>query len=114
MPFTYYILRRSAAIAFALWVLPSMLRAQDPKIALFSDTSLTTFHLQLTTITQWHGPCPAKYSGQNSLDSNAESATSVTSTLFAGIRLWQGAGLYFNPELADGMGLSGVTGIEDR
>ncbi|HEX5315284.1 MAG TPA: carbohydrate porin [Candidatus Kapabacteria bacterium] len=78
---------------------------------LFSDTSLTTFHFQLTTITQAHGAFRATYSGLNSLNPQPEGATSVTSTLFAGIHLWYGASVYFNPELAGGQGLSGVTGI---
>ena len=42
---------------------------------------------------------------------NPESATSVTSTLFSGVRLWHGAGFYLDPELAGGQGLSQVTGI---
>ena len=76
-----------------------------------SDTTLATFHLQLTTITQYHPAFNAAYSGKNSLNSNAEEATSVTSTIFAGVKLWQGASFYFNPELAGGNGLSSVTGI---
>jgi high affinity Mn2+ porin len=76
-----------------------------------SDTTLATFHLQLTTITQYHPAFYAAYSGQNSLSSKAEQETSVTSTIFGGVRLWHGAGLYFNPEMSGGNGLSGVTGI---
>src|SRR5579863_1414889 len=74
-----------------------------------TDTSRATFHLQLTTITQYHGDFHAAYTGTNSLSPNAEEATSVTSTIFAGVRLWHGASFYFNPELAGGEGLSGVT-----
>jgi high affinity Mn2+ porin len=76
-----------------------------------TDTSIATFHFQFTTISQYHGDFHAAYSGLNSLSPHAEQETSVTSTLFAGIRLWHGAGLYFNPEMSGGNGLSGVTGM---
>ena len=76
-----------------------------------TDTTRATFHLQLTTITQYHPAFNAAYNGKNSLDPNAEEATSVTSTIFVGVKLWQGASVYFNPELAGGNGLSSVTGI---
>jgi high affinity Mn2+ porin len=76
-----------------------------------TDTSRATFHLQLTTITQYHPAFYAAYSGKNSLDPNAEDATSVTSTIFSGVRLWHGGSIYFDPELAGGNGISSVTGI---
>jgi high affinity Mn2+ porin len=76
-----------------------------------ADTSRATFHFQLTTIYQYHPPFQATYTGQNSLKPYAESATSLTSTLFAGVKLWNGASIYIDPEIAGGSGLSGVTGI---
>jgi len=76
-----------------------------------SDTTCATFHAQITTITQYHGAFHAAYSGLNSLSSGPDDATSVTSTIFAGVRLWHGASFYFNPELAGGNGLSKVTGV---
>jgi high affinity Mn2+ porin len=66
---------------------------------------------QVTTISQWHGPFPAAYTGANSLQPNREFDNSITATLFLGARLWQGAELYFNPEVAGGSGFSNVTGI---
>ena len=36
---------------------------------------------------------------------------SLTTTVFIGRRLWRGAAVYFNPEVAGGSGLSGATGI---
>lgn len=35
----------------------------------------------------------------------------ITSTLFFGMKLWKGAEIYFNPELAGGSGFSGAKGI---
>jgi high affinity Mn2+ porin len=57
------------------------------------------------------GHIHADYSGVNSLNSNAEGALSLTTTIFAGRKLWKGAALYFNPELAGGAGLSHTEGI---
>lgn len=68
-------------------------------------------HFQLTIINQVHLKFHAKYSGMNSLDTSEPSATSITTTLFLGRRLWRGASLYFNPELSGGAGLSYAVGV---
>jgi high affinity Mn2+ porin len=68
-------------------------------------------HFQLTIINQTHLKFKAKYSGMNSLDTSEPSATSITTTLFLGRRLWKGATLFFNPELAGGAGLSYALGV---
>ena len=107
---------RRALILLTLLALKSVIiiapaSAQRSTSTFFKDTTQTTFHFQLTTIYQYHGPFDAAYTGQNSLKPYAESATSLTSTLFAGVELWKGASLYINPEIAGGSGLSGVTGI---
>ncbi|HET7153722.1 MAG TPA: carbohydrate porin, partial [Candidatus Kapabacteria bacterium] len=66
---------------------------------------------QQTVVTQYHPPFSAAYSGANSLGTDADIQTSLTTTLFLGGRLWQGAEIYFDPELAGGAGLSGAHGI---
>jgi high affinity Mn2+ porin len=99
------------ALLLSIFASISFADPSDTTRNFLSDTTLTTFHLQLTTITQYHGAFTAAYSGKNSLSPNPEEATSVTSTIFAGVRLWQGGSFYFNPELAGGNGLSSVTGI---
>ena len=68
-------------------------------------------HMQTTVITQYKPSFYAKYSGVNSLTSQEETETSLTSTLFLGVRLWKGASAYLNPELAGGSGLSGALGV---
>lgn len=68
-------------------------------------------HLQSTIISQHKPGFHAAYSGGHSLSSQTENATSLTSTLFLGARLWKGASVYFNPEVAGGEGLSGACGI---
>jgi len=105
---------QKSLFVFALMFLSQIESRANPADStrfLLADTTLASFHFQLTTITQYHGDFSAPYSGKNSLSPNAEDATSVTSTIFAGVRLWKGASFYLNPEMSGGNGLSGVTGI---
>ncbi|HVZ40585.1 MAG TPA: carbohydrate porin [Candidatus Kapabacteria bacterium] len=79
-----------------------------------SDTAtskaLWNLHFQQTVIIQGHPDIHAAYTGANSLSPEGESKTSLTSTLFAGCRLWPGAELYVDPEVSGGSGLSGAVG----
>jgi len=76
-----------------------------------------TFHFQATVVHQKHPAFHAEFNGKlgsiggSTLDNRYEQATSITSTLFFGMRLWKGASAYFNPELSGGRGFSAVTGI---
>ncbi|MGE5351196.1 MAG: carbohydrate porin [Acidobacteriota bacterium] len=79
--------------------------------ALSDSIQYYNLHFQQTIITQGHPAFKAPYSGQNSLRPESEKATSITSTVFLGIRLWRGAALYVNPELAGGTGISGSVGL---
>ena len=74
-------------------------------------TKWFTAHFQLTCIGQYHTPFSAKYSGDNSMVTKENAAVSLTSTLFFGTRLWKGAYIYFNPEIAGGSGLSKTLGV---
>jgi len=79
--------------------------------ALFKDSSWS-FHFQLTVIAQAHPGFKAKYSGMNSLADTVEfGATSITSTLFIGKKLWKNASFYLDPELSGGRGLSYALGV---
>ncbi|NCD68646.1 carbohydrate porin [Mucilaginibacter agri] len=69
------------------------------------------FHFQQTVITQSKTGFSADYSGTNSLSPLKESATSLTTTLFGGARLWKGAQAFFNPEMSGGAGLSKTLGV---
>ena len=68
-------------------------------------------HFQETTVTQAHPTFHAPYSGRNSLSPDAEFATTVTSTLFGGLRTWKGAEVFLNPELSGGSGLGSTLGV---
>ncbi|HEY6909663.1 MAG TPA: hypothetical protein VI356_09860, partial [Myxococcales bacterium] len=70
-----------------------------------------SLHFQMTVATQAHPSFPALCSGRNSMQKEAESATSIVTDLFLGVRLWQGAQLYFQPELSGGSGLSQTRGV---
>lgn len=82
-----------------------------------SDTNIIktnnwTSHFQLTVIGQKHSGFQSLYKGENSLaDSVEPTAVSLTSTLFLGRRLWKGAAIYVDPEIAGGKGLSFATGV---
>lgn len=68
-------------------------------------------HFQQTIITQTKPAFSAAYSGQNSLLKTHETASSLTTTLFGGARLWKGAEAYFNPEMSGGAGFSQTLGV---
>ncbi|MEI6681340.1 MAG: carbohydrate porin [Bacteroidota bacterium] len=68
-------------------------------------------HFQATVVYQFKPAFSVKYSGVNSLQPQQENKTSLTSTLFLGIRLWKGASFFVNPEIAGGYGLSSTLGI---
>lgn len=71
-----------------------------------------TTHFQFTVIAQKHSGFNSPYSGSNSLADTVEpAATSLTSTLFLGRKLWKGATFYFNPEISGGKGLSFTKGL---
>ena len=81
---------------------------QDPQI---SPPERWNLYYQATSIGQYHGLFHSPYEGENSLNSYPERDVSLTTTLFFGLRLAANTQFYFNPEIAGGRGISGVTGI---
>jgi len=74
------------------------------------ETENFHFHAQATFLGQYASPFRAPYRGQNSLTPNQARQTFDIS-LYAGMRLWEGAELWINPEIDQGFGLSGTLGI---
>ncbi len=74
------------------------------------DLDWFAVHAQTTFIEQYAAPFHAPYHGQNSLDSNA-GRESGDAMVFAGVKLWQGAELWVDPELGQGFGLSNTEGV---
>ena len=103
MNHSWKLLSLITCFSFTLW-------AQEPDS--LKDHWLT-IHAQTTVINQFKPHFKAPYSGENSLDNLQENKTSITSTFYLGARLWKGASIYFNPEIAGGSGLSSALGIGD-
>ena len=78
---------------------------------LIKNNSDLNLHFQQTVVTQGYPSFQAKYSGVNSLDTTGETATSLTTTLFLGLRLYKNLELYVNPEISGGTGISGAVGL---
>ena len=66
---------------------------------------------QATYVWQQKRPFSAAYSGPHSLSTEREKSYSLTATAGFGFRPWQGGELYFDPELAQGVPLSALTGL---
>jgi len=66
---------------------------------------------QATSVSQYHGAFNSPYEGPLSLKDYPEDDTSLTTTLFFGLRLSQNTQFHFDPEIAGGKGLSNVDGI---
>jgi high affinity Mn2+ porin len=67
-------------------------------------------HGQSTTVAQGYPKFPARYSGENSFPPNGQARVGSTTNLFLGLRLWQGAGFFVNPEVDLGYCLSNSVG----
>ena len=66
---------------------------------------------QATFVRQSKPSFRAAYSGPNSLVPQAERSYSFTATAMLGWRTWRGGEVYLNPEVAQGVPLSGLTGL---
>ncbi|MGB3046051.1 MAG: carbohydrate porin [Xanthobacteraceae bacterium] len=67
-------------------------------------------HGQTTYLAQGYPTFRAPYSGPNSLSPNAQMKATWSNSLFLNARLWDGGEIYYNPELAQGFGLSDTVG----
>jgi high affinity Mn2+ porin len=68
-------------------------------------------HGQTTYVWQRKNAFDAPYSGEHSLRPERERSYSFTATAALGFRPWRDGELYFDPELAQGVPLSGLTGL---
>ncbi|TPG64440.1 carbohydrate porin [Hymenobacter nivis] len=90
---------------------PAAASAQQPVHHEHDEADNWSVHFQQTVIQQWHNDLSPRYAGDHSLQARENAKLSLTTTLFLGRRLWKGAAIFFNPEVAGGSGLSGATGI---
>jgi len=73
------------------------------------ETDRFAFHAQGTMVSQYNPPFRAPYKGTNSLIPDIGRETTDL-TMYAGVRLWQGAEAWVNPEIDQGFGLSNSVG----
>jgi hypothetical protein len=97
--------RCRAALAALLPILPAVAWGQAV------ETEDWGARFQSTYVWQAKRPFSAAYTGGNSLIPGREKSYSFTGTAFLGLRTWQGGELYFNPEVAQGVPLSNLTGL---
>lgn len=100
---------RSAAplLLFGAW----LLAAGEMTPAQAADQEAWNAKFQSTYIWQRKEAFAADYSGPNSLAPDAEKSYSFTATAAFGMRPWPGAELYVDPEVAQGVPLSHLTGL---
>jgi high affinity Mn2+ porin len=84
-------------------------KAADKRAAVPEDDRLS-LHGQATFVEQAYPRIRSPYQGQNSLPASGEARETFDLTLFAGLKLWQGAELWFNPEIDQGFGLGNTHG----
>jgi high affinity Mn2+ porin len=75
------------------------------------DTDIVNFHGQTTFTWQGYPAIRSPYSGPNSLPGSGEGREITDATLYAGVRLWQGAQFWINPEIDQGFGLANTHGV---
>src|ERR1700736_3493646 len=75
------------------------------------ESDIWNVHAQTTFLPQGYPAFRSPHAGTNSLPGGGQLQETWTTTAFLGVRLWQGAEFYFNPELAQGFGLNGTLGL---
>lgn len=74
------------------------------------EAELYSIHAQTTHVVQGYPRFPALYDGPNSFPSSGKVNYGSTTNLFLGLRLWEGAAVYLNPEVDQGYGLANSVG----
>lgn len=82
-----------------------------PLAAAAEGTEDWAVHAQSTFLAQYHPGFQSPFRGPHSLDPHEEARETFDLTLYAGIRPWQGAELWVNPEIDQGFGVSNTFGV---
>ena len=83
----------------------------SPGAAPPASTEAYSAHGQITWLPQGYPGFPAAYSGPQSLPPQAHVAQNLEIDAYLGLRLWQGAAIYLNPEIDQGFGVGNTFGI---
>ena len=75
------------------------------------ETDRVNFHGQTTFVWQGYPAFRSPYEGANSLPGSGQGRETWDATLYAGVRLWQGAELWVNPEIDQGFGVANTLGV---
>jgi high affinity Mn2+ porin len=75
------------------------------------EPDIVNFHGQTTFTWQGYPAFRSPYQGTNSLPASGQGRETWDATLYAGVRLWQGAELWVNPEVDQGFGLGNTLGV---
>lgn len=100
--------KNTSLLLISICSLNTLLCAQD---SLEKITKRFTLHAHETTVSQYRQKFNAPYTGEHSQTTNDEWATTITSTIYGGLRLWKNGEVVVNPEIAGGAGLSSAFGI---
>jgi high affinity Mn2+ porin len=87
---------------------------RDEKIPLeVPENQSWNIHGQLTVVNQSHSSFNggSRPDGTNSLPRQSNSAETADFTLFFGLKIWEGAEFYFNPEIDQGFGIGNTLGL---
>jgi high affinity Mn2+ porin len=76
-----------------------------------ADNDRVNLHAQWTFTTQGYPAIRSPFQGANSLPGNGQVEETNDVTLYGGLRLWQGAELWVNPEIDQGFGLGNTHGV---
>jgi high affinity Mn2+ porin len=76
-----------------------------------ANPDIVNFHAQTTLLWQGYPPFRSPYQGPQSLPGSGQGRETWDATLYAGIRLWQGAELWIDPEIDQGFGVANTHGI---
>jgi opacity protein-like surface antigen len=75
------------------------------------EADYLSLHGQTTFVYQGYPTIRSPFLGPNSLPAVGNARETFDLTLFAGLRLWQGAEFWFNPEIDQGHGLADTHGV---
>jgi high affinity Mn2+ porin len=85
--------------------------APSAALAAPSEPDRVNVHAQTTVLWQGYPPFRSPYQGPNSLPGIGEGRETSDATVYAGVRLWQGAELWIDPELDQGFGIGNTLGV---
>ncbi len=87
----------------------------DSLTPLPNATEQWSIHAQSTYISQWKNNFNSPYYGEKSMLNKTEGdigrSYTFSATAFLGVRLWEGAEVYYNPEMFEGLPFSNFSGL---